>query len=102
VLTTLLLNHASNATGQIDFAAGILEGTLPAGSFVLATVHLRALNDTGTGETPLTFVTDLPRKTNVTFMGASVLGEVHNAAVRVTVATPTPPAFYVFLPIVMG
>jgi len=68
---------------------------------VLATVHLRALNDTGTGSTPVTFVTDLPRKSNVTHMGASVLAGVHNATVHIAGATPTPPTYRLFLPIIM-
>jgi hypothetical protein len=100
VLNTVLLNQASNAMGQIDFAAGILEGTLPSGTFLLATVHVKALNETGTDGTLLTFALDLPRKTNVTYMGASVLGEVHNAIVHVAEATP-PPAWRLFLPIII-
>jgi hypothetical protein len=103
VLNTVILNQASNMMGRIDFAAGILQGELPSGTFLLATLHLRALNNTGAGATSMTFVTELPRQTNVTHRGGSVLAQVHNAAVRVSAITPTPtvPVFHLFLPIIM-
>jgi hypothetical protein len=117
VLTTLIINQANNSTGQIDFAAGMLQGELPSGTFLLATVHFRALTSTAAGSTSVAFVTELPRQTNVTYSGHSVLAGVHDAAVRIGVVTatstptstatrtPTPtstvPVYHLFLPIIV-
>jgi len=58
-----LRNSADNVTGEIDYAAGTF-GALPSGTFDLATIRFKALWGTGGGSTPLTYVHQLPRKTD--------------------------------------
>ncbi len=104
ILDVLILNQVDNAAGQIDFAAGTW-GALPSGSFVLATMHFKALQGTAGPGTALTFVTELPRLTNVTHAGASILAQAHDGIVHIGEATPTPtstpPIRRWFLPIVI-
>jgi len=89
VLDVPIRNHVDNAAGQIDFMAGTF-GVPPSGTFVLATVRFRALQRTAAGGTALTFVTELPRKSDAMFVGASVLDQVHHGIVRIGEPTPTP------------
>ena len=64
-----LRNSADNASGEIDYAAGTF-GALPSGTFDLATIRFKALWGTGGGSTPLMYVHQLPRKTDVNYGGA--------------------------------
>jgi len=75
-LDVSLLNSVDNAAGRIEFAAGTFAPTLPNGSFTLATVRFKALWSTGHTATRITFSTELPRKTDVTYAGESVMGSM--------------------------
>jgi hypothetical protein len=90
ILDVPIQNSANNDEGKIDFAAGTFSGTPPSGTFVLATIRFKALWGTGGGSTPLVFVTHLPRNTDVTYEGGSVLAGVENGSV--TISGETPPA----------
>ncbi len=90
VLDVPLQNSVDNAAGRIDFAAGTFSATPPSGTFAVATIRFKALWGTGGAATPLTFITVLPRKTDVTFGGASVFAGATNGTV--TISGETPPA----------
>ena len=87
-LNTVLQNHYDNVAGAIDYSAGKLTGTLPTGTFILATIEFKALAETGSS-TPLTFVYVGPnRVTDVITTGSvSVLGTVTDG--EITIITPT-------------
>jgi hypothetical protein len=88
VLDIVLSNSVDNTAGRIDFAAGKLTGTKPSGTFILATIRFKALWGTGGDSTPVVFVTQLPRKTDVTFGGASVFAGADNGYVTISGTTP--------------
>lgn len=74
-LSLELLNHANNAIGTIDYAAGIaFESPPAAGRFTVATIFLRALRPPNEPDSRLFFVFTSNRLTDVTFEGQSVLG----------------------------
>ena len=87
-LDTVLTKAFNNAAGTIDYSAGKLSGTLPTGTFILATIEFKALAETGSS-TPLTFVYVGPnRVTDVITTGSvSVLGTVTGG--EITIITPT-------------
>ena len=89
-LDIVLQNEYDNGAGTIDYAANKLIGTLPTGTFALATIQLKALAPTTTS-TPLTFVYEEPnRVTDVITTGSvSVLGTVTDGVVTVAAASPT-------------
>jgi hypothetical protein len=89
-LDTLLQNEYDNVAGTINYSAGKLTGTLPTGTFILATIQLKALAVTST-PTPLTFVYEQPnRVTDVITTGSvSVLGTATGGAV--TISAPSAP-----------
>ncbi len=93
-------NLANNATGTIDYAAGTFDAPVN-GTFVLASMYLRALRDTAGGSTPLHFVLELPRKTDVQYSARSVLRQVFDGAIRIQRGTPGPISHYLYLPIVL-
>ena len=84
-LPTALQNFANNPDGRIDYAAGagLQGGTPPTGTFILASIRFKAIATTGEGGTPVVFVSDLPRKTDATRAGGSVLGTVTGGVVIV-------------------
>jgi C1A family cysteine protease len=86
-LDTVLENTYDNVAGTIDYSAGKLSGTLPTGTFTLATIEFKALAETGSS-TPLTFVYVGPnRVTDVITTGSvSVLGTVTGG--EITIITP--------------
>jgi len=86
-LDTVLQNDYDNAAGTIDYAAGKLSGTLPTGTFTLATIELKALAETSS--TPLTFVFEWPgRVTDVITTGAvTVLGTVTDGEITIAPVT---------------
>jgi hypothetical protein len=86
-LDTVLENTYDNVAGTIDYSAGKLSGTLPTGTFTLATIEFKALAETGS-TTPLTFVYVGPnRVTDVITTGSvSVLGTVTGG--EITIITP--------------
>jgi hypothetical protein len=84
-LDTVLENDYDNVAGTIDYSAGKLSGTLPTGTFTLATIEFKALAETGSS-TPLTFVYVGPnRVTDVITTGSvSVLGTVTDGEITIT------------------
>ena len=101
-LPEVLENNFDNATGQLNFAAGVLPPDLnPTGTFTLATVTFHA--QTITAGTSIHFYDVDPRMSDITFGGQSILGETQDGSVTITpMATtqgsvtlqgrPTPPA----------
>jgi hypothetical protein len=101
-LDTVLQNEFDNSAGAINYSAGKLTGTLPTGTFTLATIQLKALAVTST-PTQLTFVFEQPnRVTDVITTGSvSVLGTATGGAISIITPTvygqvtfqgrPTPP-----------
>jgi stage V sporulation protein SpoVS len=83
-LNTVLQNQYDNVAGTIDYSAGKLTGTLPTGTFTLATIEFRALAETS-APTPLTFVSTPGRVTDVITTGSvSVLGTVNNGEISIS------------------
>ena len=82
-LPTPIQNSVDNGQGKIDYAAGILSGEPPTGTFTLATVRFKTKAHTSTAGTPLSFTFSLPRKTDVVFEGYSVLGDHTDGNVKV-------------------
>jgi hypothetical protein len=90
-LDTVLQNAFDNVAGTIDYSAGKLSGTLPTGTFTLATIGFKALAVTST-PTQLNFVFDAGnnRVTDVITTGSvSVLGTHTGATVSISVVVPT-------------
>jgi hypothetical protein len=69
-LPFVLQNTFSNTAGTIDYAAGALSN-FPSGDISLVQIQFRVVG--GAATTPLTFQYGLPRTTEVTYGGASVL-----------------------------
>jgi len=69
-LPVVITNDYQNQEGHINYAAGLL-GSSTTGAFTLTTVTFRTI--AATGETWLDFGMDMPRKSEVTFQGMSVL-----------------------------
>jgi hypothetical protein len=94
-LDTVLANDYDNGIGAINYSAGKLTGTMPTGTFTLATIQLKALAPTTT-PTPLTFVYDAPnnRVTDVITSGSvSVLGTATGGVVTISAAAVPTVAF---------
>lgn len=83
-LDVLLRNYANNVDGEIDFAAGTFSTMPPSGSFALATIRFKALRPTGENSTHLAFITQLPRKTDVTHAGGSVLAGTTSGSMTIS------------------
>ncbi|MFZ4850361.1 MAG: S8 family serine peptidase [Caldilinea sp.] len=80
--STLLQNQFDNTQGTFDFAAGAaLGGGAPTSDFVLATILFTATHPSA--GTPLTFVSQNPRRSDVYYVGNSVLDRLENGSVRV-------------------
>jgi hypothetical protein len=79
-LPLILLNQDDNTTGTIDYAAGTLSA-FPSGTFALVQIQLEALAETA--GTSLAFHFGLPRDSDVTFGGVSVLGGTSNGTICV-------------------
>ncbi|MGB9553894.1 MAG: S-layer homology domain-containing protein, partial [bacterium] len=90
-----LMNQADNLKGEINYAAGIL-GQTASGSVKVCSFYLKAL--ASTAQTVISYATELPRKTEVTYYnapGLSVLGEMKEANISISSEggvspTPTP------------
>lgn len=79
-LALVLLNNANNSQGRITFSAGRqLGGTPPSGNFVLATIRFKAMAETGTGGTPVHFLSG----TDVFYQGNSILQGTNDGVVIV-------------------
>jgi hypothetical protein len=85
-LDVLLRNYVNNVDGEIDFAAGTFSSTLPSGTFTLATIRFKALQPTGEDSTQVGFITQLPRKTDVTHAGGSVLAGTISGSTTISAA----------------
>jgi len=81
-LDTVLQNAVDNRQGTIDYAAGVLIGEPPTGTFTLASIRLKAITETM--DTGLSFVFTDTRKTDAVFEGTSVLGEHYDGNVIIT------------------
>ena len=81
-------NYTANVAGTTDYSAGKISGTLPTGTFTLATIELKALAETSS-TTPLTFVFEEPDRVTdvITSPVASVLGTVTNGEITITAPT---------------
>jgi len=77
-------NRFNNIAGTVDYSAGAFSN-FPTGTFTLATVKLTSIA-TSPG-TALTFGSSLPRQSDVTFEGASVLGNTQGGTVIVVACT---------------
>lgn len=77
-----LLNSASNAAGQITFAAGQLTTPPLTGSFTAATIYLKALAPTAS--TTVQFSLSAPRQTKLTSAGGNVLQSANGGAYTIT------------------
>jgi len=80
----ILQNEFDNTTGEINFAAGNLTPPHPSGTFALVTITFTAVAET-TG-TPLTFNSTIPRQSDATLGGASVLNHTEGGMVAVAIA----------------
>ena len=74
-----LQRQVDNAAGTVNYAAATFED-FPAGTFGLATLHVRALR---TGTTTLVLNRTAPRQSDVTFGGASVFAPAQIATVTI-------------------
>jgi len=93
ILDSQLANKVYTDTepARIHFAAGTLDpDNQPSGTFTLATIYFKALWGTGGASTPLTFGTQIPFKTDVTYGVNSVLDRVENGTVVISGDTPPP------------
>jgi hypothetical protein len=91
---TVLQNQVNNAAGSIDYAAGVLTGDPPTGTFTLGSIRFRAITETEA--TALTFAFANTRRTEVAFEGASVLGDHFDGQVTIT------PSRKLYLPLVLS
>ena len=92
ILDVPLQNHVDNDAGEIDYAAGTF-GAQPSDTFVLATIRFKALLETAGSSTPLVFVHQLPRKTDVNYEGSSVLAGAMGGSVAID------PGYRIYLPL---
>jgi len=81
-LSMVIQNIYDNAVGTIDYSAGTWTEPLPCDTFTVATISFKALGSTP--NTDLTFYTELPRKTKVTYAGESKLRDLFGATVTIT------------------
>ena len=92
ILDVPLQNRVDNDAGEIDYAAGTF-GAQPSDTFVLATIRFKALLNTAGSGTPLVFVHQLPRKTDVNYEGSSVLADAIGGSVAID------PGYRIYLPL---
>jgi Leucine-rich repeat (LRR) protein len=81
-LDTIIENTYDNGTGQIDYSAGKITAPFPSGDFELVTIRLKAKAETS--ETPLSFVFELPRKTNAGFNGTPVFSHAEDGLLHIS------------------
>jgi len=89
-MPVVIQNTFNNTAGRIDYAAGLLGGTA-SGSFTLMTITFEAVGVTA--GTPLAFSTILPRQSDVSLLGTSMLGSLQDGVVIVnalSTSTSTP------------
>ena len=81
ILSTILENKFDNANGTVDYAAGTLVRPRPSGTFTLAQIEFEAL--AVTPGVSVAFHFGVPRNSEATFEGASMLGGTSNATISV-------------------
>jgi hypothetical protein len=86
-LPTVLENTYDNTAGTIDYSAGKLGAPFPTGTFTVATIQFKALDQTSPS-TSITFSTDPPRKTRADYAGGDVTGTLTGAIVAITLDAP--------------
>ena len=93
ILSTILENKFDNANGTVDYAAGTLVRPRPSGTFTLAQIEFEAL--AVTPGVSVAFHFGVPRNSEATFEGASMLGGTTNGTVIVQSGTSStsPPPF---------
>jgi len=94
----ILQNQYDNTAGTVDFAAGTLSN-FPSGTFTLVQIQFEAL--ALTPGTTLAFHTNLPRASEATFGGASVLGGTSNGTIVVQAVVPPTGGNKVYLPLIL-
>jgi len=80
-LPLVLANQANNSLGQIDFAAGLLDGSSPSGDFVLFTVYFKALSPRSL--TTLNFVRDGVRYSAIVSQGSPITSQMIDGRVQI-------------------
>ena len=75
-----LQNQFDNISGTIDYAAGAIQD-LPSGTFDVVLVQFEAITETAS--TALTFHFGVPRDTDVTYGGYSILTDYGNGVVSI-------------------
>lgn len=101
-LHTPIYNQVDNENGRVSYAAGLLLGTLPSGTFDLVEMTLQA--QAPTGGTYLTFTHDIPRRTAVSLQGYLLPLRTEDGRVIVTssATSPTPNTWpRVLLPLIL-
>jgi len=94
-----LTNSADNSAGKVHYAATMLGGSL-SGDITVATIRFKAIGPTD--EDWLRFQIWPPEKTDVTYLGQSVLTAWPAAAVVVEGYAPTPtPTGQIYLPLIL-
>ncbi|MEM3433258.1 MAG: S-layer homology domain-containing protein [Candidatus Methanomethyliaceae archaeon] len=99
-----LMNQVDNLKGEINYAAGIL-GQTASGSVEVCSFYLKAISPTA--QTVVSYATELPRKTEVTYYnapGLSVLGEIKEARISISsggevAPSPTPTSLPTLTPV---
>ncbi|MCL0097948.1 cohesin domain-containing protein [Dehalococcoidia bacterium] len=95
-LDVVLLNTYDNDAGTIDYSAGTLTEPFPSGTFVVATVEFKAIEETAA--TAIDFSTSEPRKTMAVYEGQDVTGAITGGTVKIRHDAPIflqPPAITV-------
>ncbi|MFZ1488554.1 MAG: hypothetical protein WAS51_01305, partial [Ilumatobacteraceae bacterium] len=91
-LPITLVNSYDNIAGRVDYAAGTFFN-FPSGTIALAQIRFVVIATPPDMGTDLIFATVDPRKTDITYGGLSVLGNMAGAtAVHSQLPTPTPTA----------
>lgn len=92
-LPNVLRNTVNIELGRIDYSAGVLQGDAPSGTFAIATIWLKALARPEGGLTQVPFASTPARRTDVLFAGQSVLGDMRDGYVNISIPvqpSPTP------------
>jgi hypothetical protein len=80
-LPTIIENSVDNQAGQINFSVGAMDN-FPSGNFSAGTISLKCIAQTP--GTELIFNQTLPRKSDITSSGISILGSITNALIKIS------------------
>ncbi|MCL0095651.1 cohesin domain-containing protein [Dehalococcoidia bacterium] len=97
-LDVVLLNTYDNDAGTIDYSAGTLTEPFPSGTFIVATVEFKAIEETAA--TAIDFSTSEPRRTMAVYEGQDVTGVITGGTVEIRHDAPIflqPPAITVYV-----